>query len=121
MMIRTFTSFLTIPIHIIPTQFPDYMFLLAKIAANTEPHIKIRTTLIDMPIWTMFPIFTFFLDKLRTNFQIMTKIASLSIWTEITMFKFLTCFNFRFIMWMWTTLALLTFTMNEFFTYTVCG
>ena len=50
----------------------------------------------------------------------MTKITSLAIGTHAIILKFLTSFNLRFIMRMWTILSLFTFAMYKFFTYSIC-
>ena len=115
-MISTATSLLTITIHVIPTQLSHYVFVLALFSGKAKSHIKIRTAFVNMSKGAMFTSITSILNKILTNFQIMTKVASLTIGALASTLELLTCFYFAFVMGMRACLALSTFSMNEFFT-----
>lgn len=68
----------------------------------------------------MLSTLAFLFYKFRTNFKIVTKVTSLTIWTDTIILEFFTCFNFRLIMRMGTTFPLLTFPMYKFFTDSIC-
>lgn len=119
-MVWTLAAFLAIAVHVIPTQFPDNVLQLAEISSETEPHIEIRTALVDMAIRTMIAPFTFLLDKVQTDFKVMTEIAPFAIGTKAIILKFLASFNFGFIMGMYTAITLFAFTVDEFLAHSVC-
>lgn len=96
------------------------MFLFTKIAKQTKSHIKISTAFIYMAIRTMLSTLTFLFYKIGANFQIMTKITSLAIRAYTIILEFFTSFNFRLIMGMGTAFPLLAFTVDKFFTYSIC-
>ena len=62
---------------------------------------------------------TSILNKILTNFQIMTKVASFSIRAFSSTLKLITCFYLTFIMRVRASLALTTFSMDKFLTYSI--
>lgn len=114
MMISTSSSLLTVAVHVVPTQFPNDVFIFALSSWKAKAHLEIRAAFINMPKMTVLTSYTSILNKILTNFQIMAKVASFSIRALSSTLKLITCFYFTFIMGVGAGLALTTFAVYEF-------
>lgn len=119
-MIGASSSLLAVAIHVIPAQFPNDMLKFALFSEMTVSHIKIGAAFVHVPIGAMFTFRTFFTHEVWTYFQVMTEIASLSVWAISFQLIFLACFNFAFIMRIGASFSLPTLAMNKFFTHSIC-
>jgi hypothetical protein len=116
-MVWTFTSFLAVAIHIIPTQLPNDVFILARLAQNTESHIVIRTALIYMSKLTMISLRALIFHKLFTDLNVVAEVTLVTIWTAALVLKLITWLDLAPVMQVGTRLS--AFSMNESFTDTV--
>ena len=121
MMICTSPTFFAVSVHVIPAQLSDYMFVLAQLSQVTESHIEIWATFIHVTIMAMLSFITSLLDEVLAYFEIVTEIASFTIWTFSFALIFLACLDLAFIVRMWTCLPLPALTMDEFFANSICG
>ena len=66
--ICTSPSLLTVAIHVIPTQFPNNVLVLALSPCKAKSHVKIRTAFVNVPERTVLASTTSILNKILTNF-----------------------------------------------------
>ena len=97
MVISTFSSLLAIAVHIVPTKFTDNVFVFANFSLKTESHIKVRTTLINVSIRAMLASLAFLFHEIWANFEVMAKVALVSIPTLTQTLKLVTRFDFAFV------------------------
>ncbi len=118
-MIGTFSSFLAVTIHIVPTQLANDMFIFTGLAQNTEAHIVIGTAFIHMSKLTMIPFGALILHKLLTYLDVVTEIAFVTIGTAALILKFITRLDLAPVMHVRTGLT--TFAVDELFADAIFG
>ena len=101
MIIRAFGSLLTKSIHIVPAELPDDMFELTGLSMEAEPHIKVRTALIDVAIGAMLPFLTFLPHEVGADLKVMAEVAFISIPTRAHTLEFVAWFYLTLIVRMW--------------------
>lgn len=121
MVIWTFSSFLTKTVHIIPAQLSNYVLELASFAVETKSHIEVWTTLINVPERTVFPLLAFLSHKIGTNFEIVTKIALISITTRSHALEFVTGLDFTFIVGVGAVVRETTLPVDKFLADSIGG
>lgn len=118
-MISTATTLLTVSVHIVPAQLPNDMLILALSASEAETHVEVRAALVHMPKWTMLTSVALVLDKVLTNFQIMTEITSLPIWALTLTLILLTSFYLTLVMRVGACLSLPALPMDELLAHSI--
>jgi hypothetical protein len=97
------------------------MFEFTFFSFETEAHLVVRTTFVDMLVRTIKTFSTIILYKLETNFKIVTEITFFSITALTCGLIFIARLDFTFVVRARTVIIEFAFTMNELFTHTVCG
>ena len=118
-MVCTSSSLFAVAVHVIPAKFPHNVFVFALSSRKAKSHVEIGTTFVNMPEGAVLSSATSILNKILTNFQIMTEVAPLTIRAFPSCFKLFTSFDFAFVMGVRTGLALTTLPMDELFADTI--
>ena len=98
MIVCTLGSLLAIPVHVVPAELTDDMFEFAGLSLEAESHIKIGAAFIHVSIGTMLPPLAFLFHEIWANFEVMAKVALVSIPTLTQTLKLVTRFDFAFVM-----------------------
>lgn len=90
-------AFFAVPVHIIPAQFTDDMFVFAHFAVEAESHIEIGATFVHVSVGTVLPFFASLFHKIGAYFQVVTEITFIAVTATTHTFKFIARFDFGFV------------------------
>lgn len=114
MVIWTFSSFLTKPVHIIPAQLSNDVLELASFAVETKSHIEVWATLINVPEGTVLALLAFLSHEIGTNLEIVTKIALISVAARPHALEFVTRLDFTLIVGVGAVVRETTLAVDKF-------
>ena len=97
------------------------MFELACLAVEAESHIKIRTTLINMPKRTVLALLAFLSHEIWTNLEIVTEIALVSVTARAHTLEFVAGLDFAFIVGVGAVVGETALAMDKFLADSVGG
>jgi hypothetical protein len=119
--VRAFGTFLTESIHVVPAELTDDMLELTGLPVKAESHIEIGTALINMSKRAVLAFLALFPHKIRTNFEVMTEIAFVSVPTSAHTLEFITRFYFAFVVRMRAVVRQPALSVDKFLTDSIGG
>ena len=121
MIVSAFGSLFAIPVHIVPAKFTHNVFVLTTFPLETESHIKVRTALINVPVWTVLSSLTFLFHEIGADLEVMTEITLVSVTTLSQTFELVTWFDFAFIVGVRAVIWESALAVDELFTDSICS
>lgn len=112
-MVWAFPSLLTVPVHVVPAELSDDVFVLAGLSQNAEPHVVVGAAFVHVSKLAMVAFRTHVFHKLLADFDIVTEVALIAVRAAAHVFKLITGFDLTSVMRVRTSLT--AFSVDEFF------
>ena len=116
-----FCSFLTVPVHVVPAQFPDNVLEFTEFSLEAKAHIKVRTALVHMPVRAVLSLLTPFSHEIGTDLEIMTKVALIPVPTRAHSLELVAWFDLALVVRIGTVITEPALAMDEFLADTIGG
>lgn len=114
-------ALLAVAVHVVPAKFTDDVLKLAHLALETEPHIEVRAALVNVSVGTVLPFLAFLTHEVRTNLQVVTEIALVSVPALPHAFELVAGFDFAFVVGVGAIIGESALAVDELLAYSVGG
>lgn len=75
MIVCAFSSLLAVAVHVIPAQLTNNVFKLAHLPLETETHVEVWTTLVNVPIRAVLSLLALLLHELWADLEVMAEVT----------------------------------------------
>lgn len=87
----------TVPVHIVPAQFTDDVFVFAHFAVEAESHIEVGATFIHVSVGTVLSFFASLFHEIGAYFKVVAEIAFIAVTATTHTLKFIAGFYFALV------------------------